>query len=157
MKMTVRPSARMASMITSGGILMVCGYTVYFISTSPAIREVGHLIGRGAIFSVFFVTTLIPAILKLIDLFIVTTPKQRMEEEKKKLEEKKEKLREHRKERHGAAAEAKERTAAGDEAQDAAGTQAQDAAGMQVQEPDRREAQTGAESTEGEEGTQDES
>ncbi|MBQ9420535.1 MAG: MMPL family transporter [Lachnospiraceae bacterium] len=68
------------SMLTSGGILMVCGYVVFFISTSPAIREVGHLIGRGAIFSVFFVTTLMPSILQLIDKFIVTDIKSRRAE-----------------------------------------------------------------------------
>ena len=68
------------SMLTSGGILMVCGYVVFFISTSPAIREVGHLIGRGAIFSVFFVTMLMPSILQLIDKFIVTDLKSRRAE-----------------------------------------------------------------------------
>ncbi len=60
------------SMLTSGGILIVCGYIVYFFSTSPAICEVGHLIGRGAVFSVFFVITLMPTVLKIIDRFIVT-------------------------------------------------------------------------------------
>lgn len=68
------------SMLTSGGILTVCGYVVFFISTSPAIREVGHLIGRGAIFSVFFVTALMPSILQLIDRFIVTDYRTRRAE-----------------------------------------------------------------------------
>lgn len=66
-----------ASMLTSGGILIVCGYIVYFISTSPAICEVGHLVGRGAVFSVFFVTTLMPAVMKLMDYYVVTTFKER--------------------------------------------------------------------------------
>ena len=73
------------SMVTSGSILMVCGYVVFFISTSPAIREVGHLIGRGAIFSVFFVTTLMPAVLKVIDRFIVTDFKERSRERRERI------------------------------------------------------------------------
>ena len=73
------------SMITSGGILIVCGYIVYFLSTSPAICEVGHLVGRGAVFSVFFVTSLMPQVLKLIDRFIVTDPAQRKQERKERI------------------------------------------------------------------------
>ena len=61
------------SLLTSGGILIFCGYVIYFISTSPAVGEVGHLVGRGAILSVFFVTTLMPAVLRIIDPFIVNT------------------------------------------------------------------------------------
>ncbi|MDO4962066.1 MAG: MMPL family transporter [Eubacteriales bacterium] len=75
------------SMLTSGGILIACGYIVYFVSTSPAICEVGHLIGRGAIFSVFFVTTLMPQILKLMDRFIVTTSEERRQARIQKLRE----------------------------------------------------------------------
>ena len=74
------------SIITSGSILTVCGYTVFFISTSPAIREVGHLVGRGAVFSVFFVTTLMPAVLQIIDRFIVTTMKERHRQRRELLE-----------------------------------------------------------------------
>lgn len=73
------------SMLTSGGILIVCGYIVYFISTSPAICEVGHLVGRGAIFSVIFVTTLMPTVLKIMDRFIVTDYRDRRRERKEKL------------------------------------------------------------------------
>ena len=72
------------SMLTSGGILTVCGYVVYFLSTGPAIREVGHLIGRGAILSVFFVTTLMPSILMIIDPFVVTDFKTRHEQRKER-------------------------------------------------------------------------
>ena len=72
------------SMLTSGGILIACGYIVYMVSTSPAICEVGHLIGRGAILSVFFVTTLMPAVLQFIDPFIVMDRKQRRELRKQK-------------------------------------------------------------------------
>ncbi len=74
------------SIITSGSILTVCGYTVFFISTSPAIREVGHLVGRGAVFSVFFVTTLMPAVLQIIDRFVATTMKERHRQRRELLE-----------------------------------------------------------------------
>ena len=73
------------SMLTSGGILIVCGYIVYFISTSPAICEVGHLVGRGAVFSVIFVTTLMPTVLKIMDRYIVTDHRDRRQERKEKL------------------------------------------------------------------------
>lgn len=73
------------SMLTSGGILIVCGYIVYFLSTSPAICEVGHLVGRGAVFSVFFVTALMPQVLKLMDRFIVTDPEQRKQERRERI------------------------------------------------------------------------
>ena len=73
------------SMLTSGGILIVCGYIVYFVSTSPAVCEVGHLVGRGAVFSVIFVTTLMPTILKIMDKFIVTDIKDRRAARKQKL------------------------------------------------------------------------
>ena len=72
------------SMLTSGGILTVCGYVVFFMSTGPAICEVGHLIGRGAVLSVFFVTTLMPSILIIIDRFIVTDFKTRHEERRER-------------------------------------------------------------------------
>ena len=75
------------SMLTSGGILIVCGYIVYFVSTSPAICEVGHLVGRGAIFSVIFVTTLMPTILKIMDRYVCTDSKVRRQQRKEKLKE----------------------------------------------------------------------
>lgn len=63
------------SIVTSGSILLVCGYAVYFISSVPAIAEMGHLIGRGAICSMVFVTTLLPGLLKLMDRFVVKSDK----------------------------------------------------------------------------------
>ena len=41
----------------------------------PAIAEMGHLIGRGAICSMVFVTTLLPGLLKLMDRFVVKSDK----------------------------------------------------------------------------------
>lgn len=58
------------SILTSGVILVVCGYAISLKSSIPAISEVGHLVGRGAILSVFFVVVMMPALLKLIDRFI---------------------------------------------------------------------------------------
>ena len=40
------------------------------MSSIPAISQVGHLVGRGAIFSVTFVTLLMPCLLQLADRFI---------------------------------------------------------------------------------------
>ena len=51
-------------------ILIVCGYAISFMSSIPAISQVGHLVGRGAIFSVTFVTLLMPCLLQLADRFI---------------------------------------------------------------------------------------
>lgn len=59
------------SILTSGSILVVCGYAIYKVSSIPAISEVGHLVGRGAIFSILFVVGCMPCLLKLIDKFIV--------------------------------------------------------------------------------------
>lgn len=78
------------SILTSGSILIVCGYAISFLSTIPAIGEVGHLVGRGAIFSATFVVTVMPTLLKLIDHFITNSRgekrKRRIELAKKALE-----------------------------------------------------------------------
>ena len=67
------------SILTSGLILVICGYAIYFISSIPAISEVGHLVGRGAIFSVIFVSGLMPVLLKLVDRFITVPPQMKRE------------------------------------------------------------------------------
>lgn len=61
----------MHSIITSGTILVICGYVVSFISKLPAIGQLGHLIGRGAIVSMTFVIFLLPALLILFDGLLV--------------------------------------------------------------------------------------
>lgn len=71
------------SIFTSGSILIVCGYAINFISTIPAVCEVGHLVGRGALFSVIFVSTTMPILLRLIDKSI-TTP---LEEKRRRRKE----------------------------------------------------------------------
>ncbi|SFG12763.1 efflux RND transporter permease subunit [Oribacterium sp. WCC10] len=73
------------SILTSGIILVVCGYAISIKSSIPAIGQVGHLVGRGAIFSVIFVTCLMPALLKLSDRLITGTFISRHERRKQKL------------------------------------------------------------------------
>lgn len=60
------------SILTSGSILVVCGYAISIISTIPSISEVGRLVGRGAILSMIFVVGLMPVLLQLVDPFITT-------------------------------------------------------------------------------------
>ena len=65
----VRQSA--SSIFTSGTILILAGYIVHFISSTAAIGDLGHLIGRGALMSVFLVLTVLPALLLLCDKIIM--------------------------------------------------------------------------------------
>lgn len=60
-----------SSIFTSGTIITLAGYIVYFISTTAAIGDLGHLIGRGGLLSVMLVLTLLPALLVLFDRFII--------------------------------------------------------------------------------------
>lgn len=80
---TVNRSA--ASVLTSGLILTVVGYLLYFTSTIVAIQQVGHMVGRGAILSVGLVLTLLPALLAAFD-GVITKEQQRAarREEKRK-------------------------------------------------------------------------
>lgn len=55
------------SILTSGGILTVVGYLLYFTSSIQAISQVGRLVGRGAILSMVLVLSLLPALLSLFD------------------------------------------------------------------------------------------
>lgn len=57
--------------ITSGAILAVAGYGVFFLSSITAIADLGHLIGRGAIFSMAMVLTLLPNLFIWSDRFII--------------------------------------------------------------------------------------
>ena len=68
------------SILTSGTILIVCGYAISYLSSIPAISEVGRLVGRGAIFSVVFVTTTMPVLLRLVDHFIMTPAAEKRRE-----------------------------------------------------------------------------
>lgn len=55
------------SILTSGGILMVVGYLLFFTSSIQAISQVGRLVGRGAILSMLLVLSLLPALLSTFD------------------------------------------------------------------------------------------
>ncbi|HAP34001.1 MAG TPA: multidrug transporter [Lachnospiraceae bacterium] len=81
------------SILTSGIILVVCGYAISIKSSIPAIGQVGHLVGRGAIFSVIFVTCLMPALFKLSDRLITGTFKSRHDRRMKMLKDFREYLR----------------------------------------------------------------
>ncbi len=55
------------SILTSGSILTVVGYLLYFTSTIQAISQVGRLVGRGAMLSMILVLSLLPALLSAFD------------------------------------------------------------------------------------------
>ena len=55
------------SIITSGSILTVVGYLLYFTSSIQAISQVGRLVGRGALLSMVLVLSLLPALLAAFD------------------------------------------------------------------------------------------
>ena len=55
------------SILTSGGILTVMGYLLYFTSSIQAISQVGRLVGRGALLSMILVLSLLPALLAAFD------------------------------------------------------------------------------------------
>ncbi|MDK2966967.1 MMPL family transporter [Lacrimispora sp.] len=55
------------SILTSGGILTVVGYLLFFTSSIQAISQVGRLVGRGAVLSMVLVLSLLPALLSLFD------------------------------------------------------------------------------------------
>lgn len=58
------------SILTSGTILTVAGYGIYFISSVSAISSLGHLIGRGGMISMCMVILGIPALLTTFDTLI---------------------------------------------------------------------------------------
>ena len=53
--------------IHSGQVLTLVGYALYFVSSISAIGDMGHLIGRGAIFSMILVLGFLPLLLTLVD------------------------------------------------------------------------------------------
>lgn len=60
-------SMSLLSIMTSGLILTIVGYGLYMISSVQAIADLGHLIGRGAVISMFMVVFLLPVLLVAID------------------------------------------------------------------------------------------
>lgn len=55
------------SIMTSGMVLTIVGYGLNFMSSVPTVVDLGHLIGRGGLFSVIFVLTLLPLLLNIFD------------------------------------------------------------------------------------------
>ena len=72
------------SIFTSGTIIILAGYIIHFISTTAAIGDLGHLIGRGALFSVILVLTVLPALLVLFDRIITSNEWKRFQDYRKK-------------------------------------------------------------------------
>lgn len=58
------------SILTSGLIVTIVGYMLNVICTIPAIGDMGHLIGRGAMLSMLMVLTMLPALLVYFDKII---------------------------------------------------------------------------------------
>lgn len=88
------------SILTSGVILIACGYAISGMSSIPAISQVGHLVGRGAIFSVIFVTLLMPCLLQIADRFITVPATTRRAQRRAIIREAMMEIREHRRMRH---------------------------------------------------------
>lgn len=72
------------SILTSGGILMVVGYLLFFTSSIQAISQVGRLVGRGAILSMVLVLSLLPALLSTFDKQIQKRQARAAEKRKRK-------------------------------------------------------------------------
>ena len=68
-----------SSVFTSGGIITLAGYIVYLISTTAAIGDLGHLIGRGGFLSLVLVLTLLPALLVLTDGLVIEKKMERLQ------------------------------------------------------------------------------
>ncbi len=70
-RQTIRDTGK--SILTSGGILVAATFSVYFIATMEATREMCLLIGRGAIISMISVIILLPSFLLVFNRLISVT------------------------------------------------------------------------------------
>ncbi len=61
----------MPTVFTSGMILTVCGFIIHFVSSQNSVSTVGLLIGIGTVCSVVMITVVLPAVLYLLDGFIL--------------------------------------------------------------------------------------
>ncbi len=66
------------AILTSGSILTIVGYILYYISSIAAIGDMGHLIGRGAWMSMLLVCSLMPAFLVLFDRILMENEFERI-------------------------------------------------------------------------------
>ena len=62
------------SIFTSGSILAIVGYGLFFVSSVEAIGGMGRMVGRGALCSLFLVMTILPALLYYTDILFVKSP-----------------------------------------------------------------------------------
>ncbi len=85
--------ASMLSILTSGTILTVAGYAIYFVVSVEAIKDIGHMLGRGAILSMGFVLLAVPGLMTMFDKQIMKEKEIRVRL-KEKVDAKKEKRRE---------------------------------------------------------------
>ncbi|MDR1093147.1 MAG: MMPL family transporter [Clostridiales bacterium] len=70
-------TAEIPTVLTSGGIMILAGYIIGWISQVPSIGGLGSLLGRGALFSVAFVLFILPALLVVFDKLIDKTTMKR--------------------------------------------------------------------------------
>ena len=63
--------AAMPTIFTSGLILMICGLVVGLIASQTSISSVGFLLFRGTLISTVMITIVLPALLYLLDSFVV--------------------------------------------------------------------------------------
>ncbi len=75
-------SKSIPSILTSGGILVSAAYLIKFGSTMNAVSELGGLIGRGTLLSMFLVIFFLPHILVLFDKAIEKTTFRKRKEAK---------------------------------------------------------------------------
>jgi predicted RND superfamily exporter protein len=64
-------SASMLPILTSGLILAVAGYGLYFLSSVTALADLGRLVARGALLSMFMVIALLPNLFIWADKLII--------------------------------------------------------------------------------------
>ena len=67
----------LVAILTSAGILATAGFALAYTSTNPIIGELGTLLGRGTLLSLFMVACVLPAILVLFDKLIQKTTYKR--------------------------------------------------------------------------------
>ena len=81
------------SILTSGGILTCAAYLIKFNSSINAISEIGELIGRGTLLSMFLVIFFLPHVLTFFDSLIYksTIKADRIKKLRKKIQERREK------------------------------------------------------------------
>lgn len=61
------------SLLTSGGVLMGAGFTMYLTSADAVVTQIGMLLGRGAFISMMLVFIFLPALLIVFDKLIQKT------------------------------------------------------------------------------------